>query len=134
MSVSHTLPKRPAQLITTGNWRYFAETNPESGTPLRATIDPHRDGSSMLQVEVARRPKRDHAHLTFWIHGLGRIGPQLTSHQLRRLASDLLDAADDIDYHPASQLTAAANSTDSGARRGEWTESIRMLDDMGAGQ
>lgn len=109
MSVSHTLPKRPAQPSKTGNWRYYAETNPESGTPLRATIDPHRDGSSMLGVEVARRPKRNHAHVTFNVAGLGRLGPKLTSHQLRRFASDCLDAADDIDNYPAATLAAAGD-------------------------
>lgn len=106
MSLSHIIPKRAAQPSAVGNWRYYAETNPEGATPLRATIDPHRDGSSLLGVEVARRPKRNHAHVTFIVSGLGRLGPQLTSHQLRRLASDLLDAADDIDTHPAATLAA----------------------------
>lgn len=107
MSVAHITPKRAAQPSKIGNWRFYSETNPEAGTPLRIALEPHRDLGSVCQIEVSRRPKRDHAHLSLCVQGLGRVSPQLTSHQLRRLASDLLDAADDIDLHPASKLSTA---------------------------
>ena len=106
MSLSHITPKRAAQPSKIGNWRFYAETNPEARTPLRIALEPHRDLGSFCQIEVSRRPKRDHAHLSLCVQGLGRLTLQLTSHQLRRLASDPLDAANDIDTHPAATLAA----------------------------
>ena len=96
--------RRPAIIRDNGK-RFYAETNDRS---LRVILEPHRDGSSMCDVMVSRAPTRDHARLSFGIPNVGKIGPDLTSHQLRRLASDLLDAADDIDANPTIRLTAKA--------------------------
>ena len=101
-------PRRPAIVRESGR-RHYAET---AGRSLRVTLEPHRDGSSLCDVVVSRSPSRDHARVAFGVPGVGAIGPELTSYQLRRLASDLLDAADDIDANPADRLAAKAPERD----------------------
>ena len=100
--------RRPAIVRDNGK-RFYAET---ADRTLRVPLEPHRDGTSLCDAMVSRAPNRDHARVTFDVPNFGKVGPNLTSHQLRRLASDLLDAADDIEANPAGRLTAKANERD----------------------
>lgn len=97
--------RRPAIVQPKDNARYFAETNP-AGNGLTVTIEPWRENGSRCRVVVRRLPKRDHAGLRLEVRNLGQMVAELTPYQLRRLASDLLDAAADIEAHPVGPMAA----------------------------
>lgn len=84
------------------NQRYFTEGRTSHGIHGEAlyTDVPH--------VRVYRDATKDHAELLIRLACMFEATAVLTPANLRRLASDLLDAAHDIEQHPAAALAAQA--------------------------
>lgn len=104
-TTTHTLAIRPAIVRENGK-RHYHETDTLTAG-IRTLLEAHRDEGSFCDVVVSRSPTRDHARVSFGVRGLGKVGPELTAHQLRRLASDLMDAAADIEQNPTSKLRSS---------------------------
>ncbi len=56
---------------------------------------------TFLYADVLRMEREDHAEVRIAASGIGEMTICLPAHELRRLASDLLDAAFDIEVNPA---------------------------------
>lgn len=97
--------RRPAIVRENGK-RHYHETDPLTAG-IRTMLEAHRGDGSFCDVVLSRSPTRDHARLSFGVPGLGKVGPELTAHQLRRLATDLMDAAADIEQNPTSKLRSS---------------------------
>lgn len=78
--------------------RYFVESRARGITGARQQVAPG--------VRVYRDSSTDVAEVTVQVPGLGDLTAQLNPFDLRRLASDLLDAAADIEQHPADTQAA----------------------------
>ena len=97
MSAAHT--PRPAIVPPAhADQRYYAESGPGSGV---YAVPPYTDRPL---ARVFRYATDDTAELSISLGVSFEAAAQFTPADLRRIASDLLDAAHDIEQHPAATL------------------------------
>lgn len=97
MSAAHT--PRPAHAAATHpEQRYFSETRAGGGVYAAPTY------TDRARARVYRYARHDTAELSIRLGTSFEASAEFTPEDLRRIASDLPDAAHDIEQHPAATL------------------------------
>jgi hypothetical protein len=106
-SAQHTIPRGICPPNISADYpeqRYFCGDSPRFSH--RVASNP--DAGPLTKIGVYRNAHDDDARLTIEMVGAGEIHSHLSSIALREVAARLLDAAHDIEQHPAASLVAAA--------------------------
>lgn len=97
MSAAHT-PRPPIVGFEHPEQRYFSESRAGAGI---YAVPSHTDRP---RARVYRYARNDTAELSIRLGTSFEASAEFTPEDLRRIASDLLDAAHDIEQHPAATL------------------------------